>query len=109
MGRGLRRSAAGTTGMARAAAGPRFENRAAGIIRHLPPLSRTRLMTRTLVFKLLRDVRWGLLCVSLLLCAFQLLWAKVTDRIAAPDQLLASFLQLGLSVEDIRQRIFSGP
>ncbi|MBI3409834.1 MAG: ABC transporter permease subunit [Planctomycetes bacterium] len=66
-------------------------------------------MTRVLVLKLLRDVRWGLVIVSVLLCLFQLLWAKVTDRIAAPDQLLESFLQLGLSVDDIRKRLFSGP
>lgn len=66
-------------------------------------------MTRNLVLKLLRDVRWGLLIVSLLLCAFQLLWARVTSRIAGPDQLLESFLELGLSVEDIRRRLFTGP
>ena len=38
-------------------------------------------MTRTLVAKLLRDVRVQLLIVALLLAAFQCLWAKITQRI----------------------------
>jgi ABC-2 type transport system permease protein len=38
-------------------------------------------MTRVLFFKLLRDLRWNLLGVMFLLCAFQFLWARVTDRL----------------------------
>ena len=34
-----------------------------------------------LVRKLLRDLRWSLLAVALLLGAFQVLWAKITERI----------------------------
>lgn len=38
-------------------------------------------MTRVLLIKLLRDLRWNLLGVMLLLGAFQFLWARVTDRL----------------------------
>jgi ABC-2 type transport system permease protein len=38
-------------------------------------------MTRVLFWKLLRDLRWALPAVMLLLCLFQLLWARVTERI----------------------------
>lgn len=38
-------------------------------------------MTRVLFIKLLRDLRWNLLGVMLLLAAFQFLWARVTDRL----------------------------
>src|SRR5262249_58987204 len=38
-------------------------------------------MTRTLVLKLLRDVRLGLLAVAVLLMLFQLLWARITHTV----------------------------
>jgi ABC-2 type transport system permease protein len=38
-------------------------------------------MTLTLLRKILRDLRWPLLIVALLLLLFQFLWAKITDRI----------------------------
>jgi ABC-2 type transport system permease protein len=67
-------------------------------------------MTRVLVVKLLRDVRWGLLIVSVLLCAFQLLWAKIAQRVADNNGLLEFFrLQYGVSLDDIRSKVFEGP
>ncbi|MGL4552355.1 MAG: ABC transporter permease subunit [Gemmataceae bacterium] len=38
-------------------------------------------MTRVLFIKLLRDLRWNLLGIMLLLAAFQFLWARVTERL----------------------------
>ncbi len=64
-------------------------------------------MTRTLVFKLLRDYRLGLIVVALLLFLFQLLWAKVADRISR--ELLPGFAPFGLDVNQIREMFFQGP
>jgi ABC-2 type transport system permease protein len=68
-------------------------------------------MTRALVAKLLRDLRWSLLVVMLLLGAFQVLWAKVTERILG--KLTPFFTALanmgGLSRSDIEDMIFEGP
>lgn len=61
-------------------------------------------MTRVLVGKLLRDVRLPLLVMSLLLFLFQLLWAKVTQRIVG--EVLAQFSRLGIDVATIRSIIF---
>jgi ABC-2 type transport system permease protein len=66
-------------------------------------------MMHILVRKVLRDVRTGLVLVSLLLAAFQVLWARVTQRIADAGQILDSLRQLGLSIEDIRTTVFKGP
>ena len=66
-------------------------------------------MMRVLVQKLLRDVRPSLIIVAVLLAAFQVLWARVTERIAGAGQLLDSFRQLGLPVEQIRVIVFQGP
>jgi ABC-2 type transport system permease protein len=66
-------------------------------------------MTRILVGKLLRDVRVSLIIVSLLLAAFQVLWARVTQRIADSGQLLDMLRQLGVSIQDIRAVVFQGP
>ncbi|HWY88342.1 MAG TPA: ABC transporter permease subunit [Gemmataceae bacterium] len=66
-------------------------------------------MMRILVGKLLRDVRIGLLLVSLLLAAFQVLWARVTQRIADSGQILDSLRKFGLSIENIRATVFQGP
>jgi ABC-2 type transport system permease protein len=63
-------------------------------------------MTGILVRKLLRDVRVALILVAVLLCAFQCLWARVTERISG--DLIPSFAPF-MSVEDIRERIFKGP
>jgi ABC-2 type transport system permease protein len=64
-------------------------------------------MTRILVYKLLRDVRTGLIILSLLLAAFQVLWALVCERITG--QILGSFQNLGVSIEAVRATIFEGP
>ena len=68
-------------------------------------------MTWALVTKLLRDLRWSLLAVMLLLGAFQVLWAKVTERILG--KLSPFFTALanmgGLSRKDIEDMVFEGP
>jgi ABC-2 type transport system permease protein len=68
-------------------------------------------MTATLVRKLLRDVRLPLAAVALLLGAFQVLWAKVTERVLSR---LAPFFdslagQAGLTPRDVEEVIFEGP
>jgi len=68
-------------------------------------------MTFTLVRKLLRDARVGLLVTALLLAAFQCLWAKITSRILG--ELSPYFTQLasfgGKSIDDIQKELFEGP
>jgi ABC-2 type transport system permease protein len=66
-------------------------------------------MTQILIGKLVRDVRMALLVISLLLAAFQVLWARVTQRISDSGQILDSLRQFGLSIENIRETIFKGP
>jgi ABC-2 type transport system permease protein len=68
-------------------------------------------MTFLLVRKLLRDLRWSLLVVMLLLGAFQLLWAKITERILST---LSPFFvgmanSVGMSREDVEKVVFEGP
>jgi ABC-2 type transport system permease protein len=63
-------------------------------------------MIGSLVWKLFRDVRWPLLVVTLLLCAFQCLWAKITQRIIA--ELLPAFIRF-MTVVDIKDILFQGP
>ena len=62
-------------------------------------------MTRVLVAKLLRDVRWALLAVALLLAGFQFLWAKVTERILGKFAPLLNALGAlgGLSAEELEK------
>ena len=68
-------------------------------------------MTLTLVRKLLRDLRFTLAVVALLLCAFQALWVKITHRILG--QLAPFFNTLaevgGLSAQDVEDQVFAGP
>lgn len=69
-------------------------------------------MTRTLVFKLLRDLRWTLLVVAILLCAFQCLWAKVVERIVGDLQPVFDLMAntSGLSLNRVREEVlFQGP
>jgi hypothetical protein len=66
-------------------------------------------MTHILVRKLLRDVKTGLVVVSLLLMAFQVLWARVSQRITDSGQILDSLRRVGISIDDIRATIFQGP
>jgi ABC-2 type transport system permease protein len=68
-------------------------------------------MSVPLVRKLLRDLRVPLLVVALLLCAFQCLWAKVTQRVG--NDLLPMLVMLGrgsnVTPAEIENTIFSGP
>jgi ABC-2 type transport system permease protein len=68
-------------------------------------------MNGALLRKLLRDLRVPLLVVALLLCAFQCLWAKITDRIS--NDLMDKLLWLGagrnVSPQEIEATIFEGP
>jgi len=66
-------------------------------------------MTQILVRKLMRDIRIPLVVIALLLAAFQILWARVTQRISDSGQILDSLLQFNISIEDIRNTIFKGP
>ena len=65
-------------------------------------------MTFTLIRKLLRDCRLGLLVTALLLAAFQCLWAKVTSRILS--DLSPYFTQLaslaGQNIGDVQDEVF---
>jgi ABC-2 type transport system permease protein len=62
-------------------------------------------MTTILVRKLLRDLRWPLVVVALLLGGFQCLWVKVVERIIG--ELLPVFLKY-MPLELIKQIIFQG-
>jgi ABC-2 type transport system permease protein len=68
-------------------------------------------MTVVLVRKLLRDLRWALLAVALLLAAFQGLWARITGRILG--DLSPFFRRLaalgGLTEKNVQQKLFEGP
>ncbi|MBX7105800.1 MAG: ABC transporter permease [Gemmataceae bacterium] len=68
-------------------------------------------MTLALVRKLLRDVRWAMLIIALLLFGFECLWVKVTHR--AVTQLSPFFTTLaeraGVAAKVIEDQIFSGP
>jgi len=63
-------------------------------------------MSRVLLAKLLRDLRWPLLLVGLLLLIYQVLWAKVTDQITG--ELVPSFTQY-MPLEVVRAIFFQGP
>ena len=58
-----------------------------------------------LIRKLFRDVRLALFVMLLLLFAFQLLWAKVTQRIAG--EVLGRFVGLGVDIATLRSIIFT--
>jgi len=68
-------------------------------------------MTRTLVLKLLRDLRWPLLVIALLLAAFQCLWAKITQRITGELVPLLMGLATAQKIApiDVERVIFEGP
>src|SRR5262249_744029 len=87
-----------------AAGGPAAGAARAG--RHLPPLPQGRGMTFVLIRKLLRDVRVPLLVVALLLFGFEMLWAKVTQRIT--EERVPPFHKF-TSVADIPGLLFQGP
>jgi ABC-2 type transport system permease protein len=60
-------------------------------------------MTLTLVRKLLRDVRWPLLVVALLLFGFSLLWVKVAQRVTTE---IAPFFNGLAMVSKINPKLF---
>lgn len=62
-------------------------------------------MTTILVRKLLRDLRWPLVVVALLLAGFQCLWVKVVERIIG--ELLPTFVKY-MPLELIKHIIFQG-
>jgi ABC-2 type transport system permease protein len=67
-------------------------------------------MTRTLVIKLLRDIRLPLLMVGLLLAAYECLWAKIVERISGELlPLLMTVVRVGITPQDIEEAIFAGP
>lgn len=68
-------------------------------------------MTWTLVRKLLRDVRLTLLAVALLLGLFQVLWAKVTERMLSKvTPFFAALAGMGgMTTKDLEAIIFEGP
>ena len=63
-------------------------------------------MTRTLVLKLLRDYRLGLIVVALLLFLFQLLWSLVAKRISS--EVLQAFAPFGVGVEQQLAHVTAG-
>jgi ABC-2 type transport system permease protein len=68
-------------------------------------------MTIVLIRKLLRDVRWGLLVVALLLFGFQMFWVKATERVTT--QVAPMFQVMARSqnkkIEDVEKQLFRGP
>jgi ABC-2 type transport system permease protein len=64
-------------------------------------------MSQVFWLKVLRDLRWPVLMVGLLLFAFQTLWAKITDRIV--NELLDAFKAQNISVDFITKTLFKGP
>ncbi|MCI0376078.1 MAG: ABC transporter permease [Gemmataceae bacterium] len=63
-------------------------------------------MTWALVKKILRDLRAGLIVVAVLLAAFQLLWARVTDSITGQ---ILPFLSLRMPLQEFQALLFQGP
>lgn len=64
-------------------------------------------MTRTLIIKLLRDYRIGLIVVVLLLFLFQLLWSVVARRVST--EIMEAFAPFGIGLPQLRQIVFQGP
>ncbi len=63
-------------------------------------------MSRTLIFKLLRDIRLPLAVVCLLLGGFQCLWAKITQRIT--EEIIPSVTKR-IPFYDLIEVLFQGP
>src|SRR5262249_50046360 len=104
------RPAAAAVGVAEPASAGRCAHRTCGLVADLSPLSRVADMTLVLVRKLLRDVRWGLLVVAVLLCLFQALWVKVTQRISTQmsPMFQAMARMQGMEVKEMEKQLFSG-
>lgn len=68
-------------------------------------------MTWVLIRKLLRDARWALLIVCLLLAGFQMIWVKATQRVTtqiAPMFQVMARVQ-NKSIQDVERQMFKGP
>src|SRR5258706_6003060 len=68
-------------------------------------------MTLILIRKLLRDSRWSLFAVALLLFGFQMMWVKATQRVTTQ---IAPLIQMVAKLskqrtEDVERQLFSGP
>lgn len=68
-------------------------------------------MTIALVRKLLRDYRWALLAVALLLFGFEMIWVKATQRVTTQmaPMFQAMATKLNKRIEDVEKQFFSGP
>jgi ABC-2 type transport system permease protein len=68
-------------------------------------------MTLALIRKLLRDSRWALLAVALLLFGFQMIWTKATQRVTTQmaPMFQAMAMKLNKRLEDVEKMFFSGP
>ena len=68
-------------------------------------------MTLTLLRKLLRDSRLGLIVTAVLLAAFQCLWAKITAQILSDLSPYFTWLAAlaGLNLGDVQGKILGGP
>jgi ABC-2 type transport system permease protein len=68
-------------------------------------------MTVALIRKLLRDSRWGLLVVAILLFGFQVFWVKATERVTT--QVAPMFQVMARSqnkkIADVEKQLFRGP
>jgi ABC-2 type transport system permease protein len=60
-------------------------------------------MTFVLVRKLLRDIRWPLLTVMLLLCVFTMLWVKIAQRVTAE---IAPFFNGVAALSQLNPKVF---
>jgi ABC-2 type transport system permease protein len=64
-------------------------------------------MNPTLLRKLLWDLRWPFALVAVLLFAFQVLWARITDRIIT--DLLPAFALKNVPLDFLIKTVFQGP
>lgn len=62
-------------------------------------------MSFILFRKILRDLRWPFLGIGVLLAAFEMLWAKITQRIT--EELLPEFAKLGVPAEVIIDKVMN--
>jgi ABC-2 type transport system permease protein len=60
-------------------------------------------MSWILFGKILRDIRWPFLGICVLLTAFEMLWAKITQRVTG--ELLPAFEKLGISADQIIEKV----
>lgn len=66
-------------------------------------------MSRVLLFKILRDIRWPLLGIGLLLMAYEMLWTKITQRISEITPKLLSLFGSFQAIAAFEKEILKGP